>query len=115
MLQVFDPITISAVVTAVTPGKDGQRKVELEVWGRRESDDGRLGLVPHRRRLERKNDKHHATATLIDGVEDPAHRMLDSGEDGGAVLRVRRLAGGRKHTIRRTVLISVNRRIEKRT
>ncbi len=37
MLQVFDPIEISAAVTAITPAAGG-RKVELEVWARRKSD-----------------------------------------------------------------------------
>jgi acyl dehydratase len=38
MLQVFDPIEISAIVTQVTPTTDGRRKVELDVWARRQSD-----------------------------------------------------------------------------
>ncbi len=38
-LQVFDPIAISGLVTAVTPTADGRRKVELEVWARRASDE----------------------------------------------------------------------------
>jgi acyl dehydratase len=44
MLKVFDPITISAIVTAVAPVANGQRKVELEVWAGRESD-GKLTTV----------------------------------------------------------------------
>jgi acyl dehydratase len=38
MLQVFDPLEISAVVTQVTPVADGRRKVDLDVWARRQSD-----------------------------------------------------------------------------
>jgi acyl dehydratase len=38
-LQVFDPIQLSGIVTAVTPQTDGRKKVELDVWARRASDD----------------------------------------------------------------------------
>jgi acyl dehydratase len=44
MLQVFDPLAISAIVTAVKLGAGGRRKVELEVWARRKSD-GKLTTV----------------------------------------------------------------------
>ena len=42
-LEVFDPVEITAHVTAITPGADGA-KAELEVWVRRQSDH-RLTLV----------------------------------------------------------------------
>ena len=44
MLQVFDPVEISAVVTQVTPAVEGRRKVELDVWMRRLSD-GKMTAV----------------------------------------------------------------------
>ena len=44
MLQVFDPLEISAIVTQVTQTAEGLRKVELDIWTRRESD-GKLTTV----------------------------------------------------------------------
>jgi len=44
MLQVFDPVEICAVVTQVTPSGADRRKVELDVWARRQSD-GKLTTV----------------------------------------------------------------------
>ena len=37
-LQVFDPLEVRGIVTAVTAEQDGQTKVELEVWAKRGSD-----------------------------------------------------------------------------
>jgi len=37
-LQVFDPLEISGIVTAVAAQQDRRTKVELEVWARRGSD-----------------------------------------------------------------------------
>jgi acyl dehydratase len=43
-LQVFEPIEISGIITAINPIGDGKHKVDLEVWSRRVSD-GRLTTV----------------------------------------------------------------------
>lgn len=37
-LQVFDPLELGGIVTAIKPQTDGRRKYELEVWARRSSD-----------------------------------------------------------------------------
>jgi acyl dehydratase len=37
-LEVFKPVTFYALVTSVTPTPEGRKKVELEVWTRRQSD-----------------------------------------------------------------------------
>jgi len=44
MLQVFDPVEICALVTQATPSGAERRKVELDVWARRQSD-GKLTTV----------------------------------------------------------------------
>jgi hypothetical protein len=37
-LQVFDPLEVSGVVTAIEPQDDGRIKIALDVWARRSSD-----------------------------------------------------------------------------
>jgi acyl dehydratase len=37
-LQVFDPLEVSGVVTAIEPQDDGRTKIALDVWARRSSD-----------------------------------------------------------------------------
>ena len=37
-LEVFEPVTFHGLVTSVTPASDDRKRVELEVWSRRQSD-----------------------------------------------------------------------------